>query len=123
MYNPDEECKAMIDKIKQICRMKNITSHALAKKANVSTSTISCLLSGKTKPQINTLLSICNVLAISVHDLFSDGNMKDEKVGEVISQTIDTEQICPDDKFLKLSDDEKEVLCFYRNLIRKCKKN
>ncbi len=31
MYNPDEECKAMIETIKRLCEQKNMTLHALAK--------------------------------------------------------------------------------------------
>ena len=41
MYDPDEECKAMIVAIKRLCEQKNMTPHALAKEAGVSTSTIS----------------------------------------------------------------------------------
>lgn len=48
MYDPDEECKAMIATIKRLCEQKNMTPHALAKEAGISTSTISYLVNGKT---------------------------------------------------------------------------
>lgn len=54
MYDPDEECKAMIAEIKRLCEQMNLTPHALAKEAGISTSTISYLMNGKTKPQVYT---------------------------------------------------------------------
>ena len=59
MYDPDEECKAMIATIKRLCEQKNMTPHALAKEAGISTSTISYLVNGKTKPQVYTILMLC----------------------------------------------------------------
>lgn len=72
MYDPDEECKAMIATIKRLCEQKNITPHALAKEAGISTSTISYLVNGKTKPQVYTILVLCNVLGIQIRDLFDN---------------------------------------------------
>ena len=62
MHDPDEECRAMIAAIKRLCEQKNMTPHALAKEAGISTSTISYLINGKTKPQVYTILLLCNVL-------------------------------------------------------------
>lgn len=70
MYEPDEECREMIAKISRLCKQRHITPHALAKQAGLSTSTISYLLSEKTKPQVYTILQICRVLDISICDLF-----------------------------------------------------
>lgn len=36
MYDPDEECKAMIAEIKRLCEQMNLTPHALAKEAGTS---------------------------------------------------------------------------------------
>lgn len=60
MYDPDKECKEMIETVKRLCEQKNITPHVLAKQAGISTSTISYLVNGKTKPQVYTVLLLCN---------------------------------------------------------------
>lgn len=54
MYDPHdhEECRTMIATIKKLCEQKKMTPHALAKEVGISTSTISYLVNGKTKPQI-----------------------------------------------------------------------
>ena len=70
MYDPDKECKEMIETVKRLCEQKNITPHALAKQAGISTSTISYLVNGKTKPQVYTVLLLCNVLGVRISDLF-----------------------------------------------------
>lgn len=62
MYDPDEKCKSMIATIKELCEQKNMTPHALAKEAGISTSTISYLINRKANPQIYTILILCNVL-------------------------------------------------------------
>ncbi len=103
MYEPDEECKEMIAKISQLCKQRHITPHALAKQAGLSTSTISYLLSEKTKPQVYTILQICKVLDISICDLF-DPNVKNfEK-----RITTDEEKIIND--FRELSENKKNFL-------------
>lgn len=55
MYNPDKECKEMIATIKRLCEQKNMTLHALAKEAGISTSAIGYLINGKTKSHIYTI--------------------------------------------------------------------
>lgn len=58
MYNPDEDYQAMLTKLKTICKNKNITQYALAKATGMSTSSMSCLMRGETKPYIYTVLTI-----------------------------------------------------------------
>lgn len=70
MYDSDEECKARTAAIKRLCEQKNMTPHALAKEAGMSTSTISYLVDGKTKPQVCTVLMLCNVLGVQSSNLF-----------------------------------------------------
>lgn len=69
MYNPDEECRAMISALQKACKDKGISPNALAKKAGISTSTISYLISGKTQPQLHTILTLCNVLDLRISEL------------------------------------------------------
>ena len=80
MYNPDEECKAMVAALKKLCEQKGMSPHALAKEAGISTSTISYLMKGKTRPQVYTVLELCNVLGVSINELFDrpDADMSAE---------------------------------------------
>lgn len=71
MYDPDKEYHAMLERLRIICKQKNVSRYALAKKTGISTSGIGYLLSGKTMPYIYTLLLICNALDISIGDLFN----------------------------------------------------
>lgn len=72
MYNPDKECKAMIAALKKICEQKNMTPYAVAKEAGISSSTVSYIMSGRTKPQIYTILMMCNVLGVTISQLFEE---------------------------------------------------
>ena len=69
MYNPDEDYQVMLAKLKTICQNKNITQYALAKATGMSTSSISCLMRGETKPYIYTVLTICDALNVTIADL------------------------------------------------------
>ena len=71
MYNPDQEYQNMLQKLKMICRQKRISQYALAKATGMSTSSISSIMSGRTKPYIYTLLMICDALGVSIHELFA----------------------------------------------------
>ncbi len=110
MCKLDEECKEMISKISRLCKQRHITPHALAIKAGLSTSTISYLLSGRTKPQVYTILQICDVLGISICDLF-DEDMSCEK--KHIS--LEEEELLSD--FRELSDKKKMLLRVYMEML------
>lgn len=117
MYDPDKECKAMIAAIKRLCEQKNMTPHALAKEAGISTSTISYLVNGKTKPQVCTILLLCNVLGVRISDLF-DSNVVSTEIFESGVQYI----TCEEEKLLncyrELSDRKKELLRIYVDMLR-----
>lgn len=117
MYDPDEECKAMIAAIKRFCEQKNMTPYALAKEAGISTSTISYLVNGKTKPQICTVLMLCNVLGVRISDLF-DNNVVSTEISESGVQYI----TCEEEKLLNcyrgLSDRKKELLRIYVDMLQ-----
>lgn len=117
MYDPDEECKAMVGKLNNICKMKNISLRTLAKKSNVSNSTVSLLLNGKTKPQVYTLLLLCNVLEISIYDLFSDGEILKREADDSTFQIANGKL-----EFSKLSNGERTLLLRYRHLSDEKKK-
>lgn len=93
MYNTEEKCMELSEKLKKICVAKGSTPYKLAKKAGISSSTISGFLKGKTKPRIDTLLIICNHLGISMTDFL------DER-----------------ERMEKYAKDEKELITVYRSL-------
>ena len=116
MYNPDEECKAMVAALKKLCEQKGISPHALAKEAGISTSTISYLMKGKTKPQVYTVLELCNVLGVSINELF-DRPDKDVSAETGIQYiTCDEEKLL--DCYRGLSDKKKELLRIYLDMLR-----
>ena len=89
MYNPDEDYQVMLAKLKTICQNKNITQYALAKATGMSTSSISCLMRGETKPYIYTVLTICDALNVTIADLlerqgYDENCEEDEDVREMI---------------------------------------
>lgn len=111
MYDPDEECRTMIVTLKKLCQQKNMTPHAVAKEAGISTSTISYLLNGKTKPQVYTILVLCNVLGVTVSELF------DSKDNGVFTGDIAGEEEKLIDCYRHLSDKKKEMLRIYVDML------
>lgn len=82
MYNPDEACDEMINVLNRICREKNISWNTLAKEAGISSSTISYLMRGKSRPQVYTMLMLCNVLGVQFSDLFDEQSVETESQSE-----------------------------------------
>ena len=119
MYNPDEECKAMVAALKKLCEQKGMSPHALAKKAGISTSTMSYLMKGKTRPQVYTVLELCNVLGVSINELFDrpDADMSAETGIQYI--TCDEKNLL--DCYRGLSDKKKELLRIYVDMLRQYK--
>lgn len=78
MYDPDEACRMMAASIKRICGQRGISPYALAKKAGISASSISYLLNGRTRPQVYTVLLICNALGVTIGELFDVENRTGE---------------------------------------------
>ena len=115
MYNPDEECKAMVAALKKLCEQKGMSPHALAKEAGISTSTISYLMKGKTRPQVYTVLELCNVLGVSINELFSRADT------DVTAETGIQYITCDEKKLLDcyrgLSDKKKELLRIYVDML------
>ena len=72
MYDIEEKCMELAEKLKKICEAKGSTPYKLAKEAGISSSTISEFLKGNSKPRIDTLLIICNQLGISMTDFLEE---------------------------------------------------
>ena len=119
MYNPDEECKAMVAALKKLCEQKGMSPHALAKEAGISTSTISYLMKGKTRPQVYTVLELCNVLGVSINELFSRADT--DVTAETGIQYITCDEKNLLDCYRGLSDKKKELLRIYVDMLRQYK--
>ncbi len=96
MYNPEEECKKLIESLNKLCKLSGKSQYALAKTAGISISTLNNLLTGKTSPYVYTLFKLCNAFEVSV--------------GELLSL-----QPCDSDDF-EINQSERELVCFYRHL-------
>ena len=116
MYNPDEECKAMVAALKKLCEQKGMSPHALAKEAGISTSTISYLMKGKTRPQVYTVLELCNVLGVSINELFDRPNTDVSTETGIQYITCDEKKLL--DCYRGLSDKKKELLRIYVDMLR-----
>ena len=119
MYNPDEECKAMVAALKRLCEQKGMSPHALAKEAGISTSTMSYLMKGKTRPQVYTVLELCNVLGVSINELFSRPDT--DVTAETGIQYITCDEKNLLDCYRGLSDKKKELLRIYVDMLRQYK--
>lgn len=113
-YDPDEECKQLICRIKKICEMRGISRYALAKAADVSKSALNELISGKTKPYVYTLYKICNALDVSIEELLSD---KSDKKGDNLS--LDEQEMLIIYRYL--SEDKIKLLNTYINMLQQYK--
>ena len=92
-YNPEEKTKELIQNINKICEIRGISHYTLAKKADISTSTLHSLLAGKTKPYMYTVYRLCNALDMPIADLLIED---------------------ADEKIENISKEELELLLFYR---------
>lgn len=91
----DETYQKMLEKLREHCEREKMSIYALAKNTNLSTSSLSNLLNGKTKPYVYTILLICDALSISITDLA--------------------------DKDVSMTEDEKWIISSYRSLSTKKK--
>lgn len=116
-YNPEQKCEDLIRKLREQCGNHNISYYALAKEAEVSTSTLHALMAGKTKPYMYTVYKICNALDISIMDILDDEDMPENttelsaKEREIIST------------YRKYSRSKKEMLGTYMKMLEQFKEN
>lgn len=100
MYDTKEKCKELAEKFKQICAERGTTPYKIARYAGLSSSIVSCFLTGKTVPRIDTIMILCNQLGVSVTDIFDE-----REIAEAHAQ------------------DEETILHIYRNLPEDKKKS
>lgn len=116
-YNPEQKCEDLIRKLREQCGNHNISYYALAKEADVSTSTLHALMAGKTKPYMYTVYKLCNALDISIRDILDDEDMPENttelsaKEREIISS------------YRKYSRSKKEMLGTYMKMLEQFEEN
>ena len=60
MYDTKEKCRELAEKFKQLCAERGTTPYKIARHSGLSSSTVSCFLTGKTVPRIDTMMILCN---------------------------------------------------------------
>lgn len=79
MYDTKEKCTEIAGKFKQLCEERGTTPYKVAHDSGLSSSTVSCFLSGKTIPRIDTLMILCNQLGVSITDIFDEREGEEKK--------------------------------------------
>ena len=90
MDKADKIYQSMLERLKEICEQKRVTYYFLAKSTGLSPSSISCLMRGKTRPYLQTILMICAAIDISLQELIQteevDNGAKETRLLEEIRQ-------------------------------------
>ncbi|MES1045570.1 helix-turn-helix transcriptional regulator [Heyndrickxia oleronia] len=102
-------------KIKELRKIRNLTGVELADRAFISQSYLSDIERDKTKPSLDTLFTICNVLDISLAAFFSDSFEVDinEQLKLMDLLSTDTKNLV--ELINKLPKNEKNALMTYLN--------
>ena len=79
-YNPEEKCEQLVENIKLLCKERAISYYALAQKADISTSALQSMMTGKTKPYMYTVYKLCNALEIPISELLIDEECEEKEV-------------------------------------------
>ena len=79
-YNPEEKCEQLVENIKLLCKERAISYYALAQKADISTSALHSMMTGKTKPYMYTVYKLCNALEIPISGLLIDEECEEKEV-------------------------------------------
>lgn len=79
-YNPEEKCEQLVENIKLLCKERAISYYALAQKADISTSALHSMMTGKTKTYMYTVYKLCNALEIPISELLIDEECEEQEV-------------------------------------------
>lgn len=79
-YNPEEKCEQLVENIKLLCKERAISYYALTQKADISTSALHSMMTGKTKPYMYTVYKLCNALEIPISELLIDEECEEKEV-------------------------------------------
>lgn len=58
-------------RIKELSKQKGVALNLLAEKVGISATSLSCIITGKQKPSLDTLEKIASALGVSVSELFN----------------------------------------------------
>lgn len=108
MYNTKEKCTEIARRFKQLCDERGTTPYKIAQRSGLSSSTVSCFLTGKTIPRIDTMMILCNELGVSVTDFFEEREMAE-------SQAQDEEILLK--TYRNLPTDKKDSLLRYLKML------
>lgn len=104
------KCRELAAKFKQLCAERGTTPYKIARHSGLSSSTVSCFLTGKTVPRIDTMMILCNQLGISITDIFDEREMVEVHAQEE-ELILHTYRNLPEDK-------KKAVLKYLKMLDR-----
>ena len=79
-YNPEEKCEQLVENTKLLCKERAISYYALAQKADISTSALHSMMTGKPKPYMYTVYKLCNALEIPISELLIDEECEEQEV-------------------------------------------
>lgn len=79
MNDPEKEYKLIFERLRDICQKRKVTNYSLAKLTNLSNSSVSNLMRGKTKPYLYMMLLICAALDIPMIELFGEKENTEEQ--------------------------------------------
>lgn len=111
MYDSEKEYQIIFERLQNICKQRNITNYALAKATNLSNSSISNLMNGKTTPYVHTLLKICSALGISIAEL----------IGE--EEKVNSEEMLLIQDYRMMSSEKRKLLKLYIDMLAAYKGN
>ena len=114
-YNPDQRCSELIRHIQEHCERNSVSYYALAREADISTSTLHALMSGKTRPYLYTVYKICNALDISILDLMVEDEDRAVKTGLNHGERMLISQ------YRKCSESKKRMLEVYMDMLTQFK--
>ena len=72
MYDTKEKCRELAENSNSSVPKEARHLYKIARHSGLSSSTVSCFLTGKTVPRIDTMMILCNQLGISITDIFDE---------------------------------------------------
>lgn len=79
--------------LEKIMNERKMTAKELAEQSNVSSVSISNILTGKSSPRVDTLQKIAEVLNVNIRDLFESSFIEEEEVPIYIKDGESLKQI------------------------------
>lgn len=68
--------KYVVERIKELCQIHNMSMYAISKKTGISQSSLSNLLHRESVPTFTTLSKICDAFGITLSQFFAEGGVR-----------------------------------------------